>query len=215
MSAAARASGRDPEAVRLIAVTKYVQSSVARALFELGCHDLGESRPQDLWKKADALADLPVRWHQIGHLQRNKIRRSLPHLHCVQAGDSVRLLQALEDAAAEREQMLSVLLEVNISGDASKHGFSVQQLPAVVEQLGTLRRVRVDGLMAMGGLESSPDERQTQFARLRELRDRLSAGTPSPHRLQELSMGMSHDFELAIEEGATMVRIGSILFDGI
>ncbi|MFN9344619.1 MAG: YggS family pyridoxal phosphate-dependent enzyme [Planctomycetota bacterium] len=208
-------AGRAPDSVRLVAVTKYVDSAVTSALLAAGATDLGENRPQALVEKAEALAHLNPRWHLIGHLQRNKIRKVLPHVHLLHAGDSWRLLEAVNVAAGELSRPVDVLLEVNVSGDTSKHGFHPQDLTGLVPQLDNLGQVRVRGLMGMSGLESSPAEKQVEFARLRLLLERLQAVFPAARQWRELSMGMSDDFPAAIAEGSTMVRVGSALFAGI
>ncbi|MDA1055602.1 MAG: YggS family pyridoxal phosphate-dependent enzyme [Planctomycetota bacterium] len=212
---AAARSGRDASAVTLVAVTKYVDVDAAQALLDLGCKDLGESRPQELWRKADTLDGADVRWHFIGHLQRNKVRRTLPHLRLLHACDSPRLLEEIDRIAAETEILPSGLLEVNISGDASKHGFRPSELPAVIESLTQYKHVQIGGLMGMASLAGSIDDARRDFERLRLLRDSLAGNIPTGVELNELSMGMSGDFEVAIEEGATIVRVGSALFEGI
>jgi len=208
-------SGRDPQSVRLVAVTKYVDAATTRALCAAGATDLGENRPQALEEKAEALADLGPRWHLIGHLQRNKIRKVLPHLHLLHAGDSWRLLEAVNIVASELARQVDVLLEVNISGDASKHGFLTAELPSLVPQLAQLTSLRIRGLMGMSGLESSPAEKQAEYASLRVLLEKLRAEHPAARDWCELSMGMSDDFPAAIAEGSTLVRIGSALFAGL
>jgi pyridoxal phosphate enzyme (YggS family) len=210
---AATRSGRDSSEVTLVAVTKYVDADAAQALLDAGCQDLGESRPQELWRKAEALTGAEVRWHFIGHLQRNKVRRTLPHLTLLHACDSIRLLEELQRVSAETPDAVQALLEVNISGDASKHGFSPDEMPAAIGSLDGYPHVRICGLMGMASLSGTLDDARRDFERLRLLRDRLAdnAGV----ELNELSMGMSGDFEVAIEEGATIVRVGSALFEGL
>lgn len=215
IAAAADRSGRLPESVLLVAVTKYVGLPEIQALIAAGCCDLGESRPQSLWEKAAAITDPSIRWHLIGHLQRNKIRRTLPYLTCLHAGDSLRLLTELSDNAAERQQSIDVLLEVNISGDPSKHGFAPEELLAACERIAALPSLRVRGLMAMSGLDSDAAKARAEFAAVRLLRDEINAQSIFPQPLTELSMGMSDDYEQAIAEGATIVRIGSALFEGL
>jgi len=212
IAAAAMRSGRRPQEVRPVAVTKYVDENITRKLFEAGCRDLGESRPQDLWRKAEALDDLNINWHMIGHLQRNKVRRTVPLISYLHSGDSHRLLKSVNEAAQELGQRLPVLLEVNISGDREKHGFSRDELEPLLPQIAKLEHVEVRGLMCMAGFETDAEGARRQFADLRELRDRLLKNAPDNILLAELSMGMSRDFEFAIEEGATMVRIGSALY---
>lgn len=209
---AAQRSGRRATDVTLVAVTKYVDLEQTLAVAEAGCLDLGESRPQDLWRKADSLGLPGIRWHLIGHLQRNKVSRTVPLVSLIHSADSLRLLEAL-DAAAETP--LAVLLEVNTSGDAAKHGFKPQEVEPLWPSLESLRNVQVRGLMGMAGLEGDLDAARRDFTGLRHLRDRLREAWPAQASLEVLSMGMSGDYEVAIEEGATIVRIGSALFDGL
>jgi hypothetical protein len=216
IAAAARASGRDPGSVRLVAVTKYVSAELARALVAAGCGDLGESRPQALWAKAAELAEGPeVRWHLIGHLQRNKVERTLPLVWLIHSVDSLRLAQALDEAARRRGTKASALFEVNVSGEVAKHGFEPAALERQLDELAQLAGLEPRGLMAMAGREDQAHDPRREFAGLRALRDRLARRWPGPARLDELSMGMSNDFEAAILEGATIVRVGSALFEGL
>ncbi|MBI3837068.1 MAG: YggS family pyridoxal phosphate-dependent enzyme [Planctomycetia bacterium] len=212
---AARKSGREPGAITLLAVTKYVPAEIAAALVKAGCTELGESRPQELWSKAAELADPAVRWHLIGHLQRNKIRRTLPLVHLVQSIDSRRLLSALNDDAAELGLRPAVLLEVNISGEITKTGLPPGELKPLLEKAEKFSHVKICGLMGMASLTGGAAAARRDFAQLRRLRDRLAAICPADVSLSELSMGMSGDFEVAIDEGATIVRVGSALFEGV
>jgi PLP dependent protein len=212
---AARSSGREPAAVTLLAVTKYVPTQVAAALVAAGCCELGESRPQELWSKASELANPAIHWHLIGHLQRNKIRRTLELVHLVHSVDSPRLLSALNQQAAELGRRPAVLLEANISGDITKTGMPPQELEPLLVQAPDFPHVKICGLMGMASLEGGADAARRDFARLRQLRDRLATICPANVSLTELSMGMSGDFEVAIAEGATIVRLGSALFEGI
>jgi pyridoxal phosphate enzyme (YggS family) len=180
-----------------------------------GCQDLGESRPQELWAKAEELQSLAVRWHLIGHLQRNKIRRTWPLVSLFHSIDSQRLLASLNEEVAAEQKQIDALLEVNISGDAAKHGFAPNEIEPLLEQLSNYPAVRIIGLMTMSGLESSQTEAEREFAQLRQLRDRLAPRAPTGVSLQHLSMGMSEDFEAAIRQGATFVRIGSALTEGL
>lgn len=215
VAAAAERGGRDASDVRLVAVTKYVEPEVARQLAELGCLDLGESRPQELWRKFEAVEVPDVRWHMIGHLQRNKANRTLPMVWLFQACDSLRLLSELQRLSESTGQRTPVLLEVNISGDAAKHGFAPEEMEAVLDEVSHFGNLEVRGLMAMAGLAGGSDSARADFARLATLRERLMRNCPPSVSLKELSMGMSRDFELAIEEGATIVRVGSAFFEGI
>jgi len=215
IAAAAQRAHRDPQRVTLVAVTKYVSVEDARLLALAGCQDLGESRPQELWQKAEALHDLPIRWHLVGHLQRNKVRRSLPLIHLLHSADSARLVEELNKTAESLNCDCQTLLEVNVSGDPQKHGLSADQIPPLLAELERFPKVRVRGLMTMAALERQGEASREDFRKLRLLRDQLQATCSAAASLQELSMGMSGDFEVAIEEGATIVRVGSALFEGL
>jgi pyridoxal phosphate enzyme (YggS family) len=217
IAAACARAGRDPADVILVAVTKTVSPRVAGILPELGVSDLGESRPQELWRKAEALKHLPIRWHLIGHLQRNKVERTLPLVHLIHSIDSLRLLQAVADAARKRGACPPILLQVNASEEEQKHGFDfdelVRELPRVVTATS---EIDVAGLMGMSAYADDQEQARPTFRALREFRDQLRSNsflTNNP--LTQLSMGMSGDFEVAIEEGATLVRIGTTLFEGL
>jgi pyridoxal phosphate enzyme (YggS family) len=212
---AAQQAGRQPSEIQLVGVSKYVNAELSRALYSAGCVHLGEARPQALWEKAEALADIPIRWHLIGHLQRNKVRRTLPLLSLWHSGDSWRLLEAVNHEAGLLGRTIDTLLEVNISGEAAKHGFSPEELLATLPLLTQLSHIRVVGLMSMAGLTGGRDRARADFARLRTLRDEAQRVCPENIQLKELSMGMSGDYEDAILEGATLVRVGSALWEGV
>ncbi len=213
--------GRSPDDVRLVAVTKSVDVAAARALVALGCRDLGENRVPSLVEKAATLRDAapsdtspsdaaPI-WHMIGHLQRNKLRRCLDHAAMIHAGDRLRLLQAIDTEVQRRGSApLPVLLQVNVSGEASKGGFSAEELPAAAAAAAKLPGVRIEGLMTMAPAGDDPESARPIFARLRTMRDELASSGYLEGA--QLSMGMSADFDVAVEEGATMVRVGRILF---
>jgi len=213
ISEAAERSGRAAADVTLVAVTKYVTAEETAEVVEAGCFDLGEARPQQLWTKAEALAHLPIRWHLVGHLQRNKIRRTLPLVGLLQSVDSRRLLDALSEEAALADRRLPILLEVNISGDTTKTGLPPAELEPLLAHALSLPQIEVRGLMGMASLEGDDAAARLDFRNLRLLRDKLAASFAGQCSLPELSMGMSGDFEIAVEEGATMVRVGSILFE--
>ncbi|MDZ4849501.1 MAG: YggS family pyridoxal phosphate-dependent enzyme [Pirellulaceae bacterium] len=208
---AAEKSGRLRKDITIVGVTKYVDVDPTRMLFQAGCHDLGESRPQSLWTKSDQLSDLPIRWHLIGHLQRNKSRRTIPIVQCVHSVDSLRLAQQISGDARELGIEVSILLEVNVSGDSNKTGMLPSELVRTATAIVELPNLKMLGLMGMAGLGNQ--EPRHDFAAIRQLRDQLQLELGSEVELRELSMGMSGDFEVAIQEGATMVRVGSILFD--
>jgi len=215
IAAAAARSGRTADTIRLVAATKYVDASLTRPVAATGVLDLGESRPQEIWSKAPELTDLPIRWHLIGHLQRNKVRRTLPLVTLIHSVDSLRLLDELQSEAARIERVQTILLEVNISGDATKTGFAPAEIEAAITAAAACDHLQIQGLMSMAGLDTDAATAQRQFAAVRELRDRLQTNVPTNVSLAELSMGMSGDFREAIAEGATMVRIGSSLFEGL
>ena len=216
IATAAEKAGRASSEVKLVAVTKYVDADVIRDLATAGCNEFGENRPQALWPKAEALADISLQWHQIGHLQRNKLRRTLPLVSLIHSVDSLRLLKAISELQAEldSESPKQILLEVNVSGDEAKHGFTSESLNEAVESAIASPSVSLQGLMCMAGYGTAPEEARKDFAKLREIRERL-VETYSADHFAELSMGMSGDFEQAIAEGATFVRVGSALFDGV
>ena len=209
---AARRSGRDPSSITLVAVTKRNAPEPIRELVAAGSVDLGENYPQELWAKAEALADLPVRWHLIGHLQGNKAKKTAPLVRMIHGVDSLKLLKTLDELAETLDRPPAVCLQVNASGEESKHGWSLDDLPKDAEAIAACRRIPVVGLMTIAGYGTSNDEARPTFARLRELRDRFRFATGLA--LRDLSMGMSGDYEAAIEEGATLVRVGSALFEG-
>jgi pyridoxal phosphate enzyme (YggS family) len=220
MHAVCLRSGRPSDAVRLVAVTKTAQVEWIRAFLQVAGSgpepviDLGENRPQQL---ASRSRELPpsIRWHLIGHLQRNKVDLAVAHCSLVHSVDSERLLQALNAEAAKAGRRLPILLEVNVSGETQKHGFSPAELEARFESLVQNPHLDLQGLMTMAPFADDPELARPTFRGLRELRDRLvSRGIPGVH-LPHLSMGMSGDFEAAIEEGATLVRVGSALWDRI
>jgi pyridoxal phosphate enzyme (YggS family) len=213
IEAAAVRSGRRAEDIELVAVTKYVGPEEIRAVVAAGCNVLGESRPQQLWQRAEELAELPIRWHFIGHLQRNKIRRTLPLAAMIHSVDSPRLAEALEETAAELSIRVPVLLEIHIAGEATKGGFEPDQVEPELVKMAKYRHLEIRGLMCMAALEGGLEIARRNFADLRILRDRLRANCPANIILDELSMGMSGDYEVAIEEGATIVRVGSALFE--
>jgi pyridoxal phosphate enzyme (YggS family) len=214
---ACRQAGRQAADVRVIGVTKYGGVDAAREVLAAGCLDLGESRPQELWRKAAELAGITPapRWHLIGHLQRNKVRRTLEVVHLVHTLDSRRLLAAIEAEAADQGRVCEALVEVNLAADPGRTGASEAEVRDLVAAADACPHVRLRGLMGMAGVPEGVDaagRARRQFARLRELRDRLRRDL-SADTLTELSMGMSGDYFDAILEGATMVRIGSALFD--
>lgn len=211
------AAGRPAGSVTLVAVTKRTPPEWARHLAGIGQVDLGENYPQELWSKAADLADLPqVRWHAIGHLQTNKLKRTLPIVSMIHAVDSLKLLEELAAQKPAATQLERICLQVNLSGEASKHGWSAETIRPDFDRISQIIEysgLPVTGLMTMAALGTDDESARPTFAALRQLRDDLSRD--SGLTLTDLSMGMSGDFEAAIAEGATHVRIGALLFEGM
>jgi len=211
IAAAAARAGRPAESVRIVAVTKGHPLERAREAAAAGLLDLGENRVQEALAKQDAWPAAPVRWHLIGHLQRNKARLAVGRFALIHSLDSIRLAEALEAAAAAAGSVQDVLIEVNVAREPQKSGATPEEAPALVGRVAELPHLGVRGLMAMAPYGAAPRVQHEVFGGLRELRDRLSRD-PELATLTELSMGMSDDFEAAVEEGATMVRLGTVLF---
>lgn len=206
IAAAARRSGRRPEDVTLVAVTKGVDLDRIRAVVAAGVTDLGESRVQEAVPKMDALGR-PARWHLVGHLQRNKAARAAAMFDVIHSVDRAALLA---DLSARAVRPLDVLLQVNVAREPQKHGALPDALPALLRDAAGSRGVRIVGLMTIAPQGPDPEAVRPVFRRLRELRGELGRLLGAP--LSHLSMGMSDDFEVAVEEGATMVRIGRAIF---
>lgn len=205
---AAGRAGRDPERVRLVTVTKTVDAERVRQAIEAGCHDLGENRVQEAVVKREELPGT-IRWHLLGHLQTNKAGRAAGLFDVVHSVDSRRIAGALAARRPERLGALDVLLEVELTGLPGRTGYAEAALDAAAQEVGSVEGLRLRGLMTMAAPVGDPEEARPTFARLRRLRDRLEAEGLS---LPELSMGMSDDFEIAVEEGATIVRLGRAIF---
>lgn len=204
---AARRSGRNPEAVRLIAVTKAVGIDEVRSAAALGITDFGENRVQEAAVKVKNIPQ--VRWHFIGHLQTNKVKDVLPAYILIHSLDRPSLANALQRYAERFDQTAAALIQVNVSGEQSKFGLAPEDLPGFLKKVDTLDRIKIYGLMTMAPFVDNSEETRPYFRKLRQLRDENAA---ADRQLPELSMGMTNDYMVAIEEGATMVRIGSALF---
>ena len=209
ISAAARRAGRDPASVRLVAVSKTYPAEAVVAATATGQRIFGESRVQEARDKIPACPS-GLEWHFIGHLQKNKVRQALPLFSFFHSIDSTALAEAINRVAGETGVAAEGLLEVNISGETTKHGFTPEELRAQLPALAKLPHLRIRGLMTMAPYSDNPEDARPVFRSLRELRDELQSA--HGHPLPELSMGMSGDFEPAIEEGATLVRVGSSIF---
>ena len=204
---AARARGGHGQQVTIVAVTKTHGPDAAQAAYESGLHDVGENKVQEALKKM-ATVDVPVRWHLIGHLQRNKVK-ALDQFVLLHSLDSPRLADAVCEFGIARGRAVDVLLELNLTGEASKGGYTLSDLLPEAERLVSLSGIRVRGVMTMASFSATESQLHHTFAEAREAREDLVA---AGHPAEELSMGMSNDYEIAVEEGATLVRLGTTLF---
>jgi PLP dependent protein len=205
--AAAAARGGHGQRVTIVAVTKTHGPDAARAAYESGLHDVGENKVQEALRKM-ADVEVPVHWHLIGHLQRNKVK-ALERFVLLHSLDSPRLADAVCEFGIERGRAVDVLIELNLSGEDSKGGYRLSELLPEAERLSALSGIRVRGVMTMASFTATERELHRTFAEAREARDILAG---AGHPAAELSMGMSNDYEIAVEEGATMVRLGTTLF---
>lgn len=212
IDSAAHRVGRDPAAVRLLPVSKTVSEARLRLAAASGITELAENKAQELARKAGALSDLPLRWTVIGHLQTNKAREVVEYAAEFQALDSLRIAAALDRRLQAAGRSLDVLVQVNTSGEENKSGIAPDEVAFLLRELPAYAGLRVRGLMTMAALTPDLGHVRECFTRLRELRDQLRGSTPDGIGLDELSMGMSGDFEIAVEEGATVVRIGRAIF---
>ncbi|MFP5378670.1 MAG: YggS family pyridoxal phosphate-dependent enzyme [Vicinamibacteria bacterium] len=209
--AAARA-GRRADEVRLVAVSKTFGADAVREAATAGQVDFGENKVQEALAKAEATRDLPLTWHLIGHLQSNKAKKAAAHFHWIHAVDGVDLLRKLDQAAAAAGTAPRLLVQADLALEPTKHGASEDELPAIFAAAADCTAARVVGLMLLPPWTENPEDVRPWFRRLREIRDGLAARGVPAAQLAELSMGMSHDFEVAVEEGATIVRVGTAIF---
>ncbi|MDR2327538.1 MAG: YggS family pyridoxal phosphate-dependent enzyme [Acidovorax sp.] len=213
IAAACARAGRDVGSVRLLPVSKTKPESSLRLAHAAGCHMLGENKVQEAWGKWEAMQDLvDLRWSVIGHLQTNKAKLVARFASEFQALDSLRLAEALDRRLQAEGRSLDVFVQVNTSGEASKYGLAPEEVEAFLQALPAMSALRVRGLMTLALFSSDAARVRQCFVRLRQLRERLQQSAPAGISLQQLSMGMSGDFEIAIEEGATVVRVGQAIF---
>lgn len=209
---AARDAGRNAEEVRLLAVSKTFGLDHVRAAAAAGQVDFGENRVQEALQKIDGSADLKIRWHLIGTLQSNKVRRAVPRFSAIHSVDSRRLLDAIDAAATDAGTTPQLLVQVDLGGEATKHGAPQGEAMDIVRAAASCRSARCVGLMTIPPFFDNPEDARPYFASLRGLRDTLLQEGLDRAMLRELSMGMSHDFEFAVQEGATIVRLGTAIF---
>ena len=213
IAAACQRVGRSPQQVRLLPVSKTKPEATLRLAYEAGCHMMGENKAQEAHGKWEAMRDLAdLRWSIIGHLQTNKAKLVARFASEFQALDNLRIAEALERRLQIEGRSLDVFVQINTSGEASKYGLTPDEAPAFLQALTQFPALRVRGLMTLAMFSSEPDRVRQCFAMLRGLRDELRQDAPANMSLDELSMGMSGDFEIAIEEGATVVRVGQAIF---
>ncbi len=209
---AARRSGRLPTAVRLVAVSKTFPLEAIRAAAAAGQVDFGENKVQEAHTKIEGAGPMPLRWHLLGHLQSNKARKAAALFDMIHSVDSVELLRRLDAGASDRGRVVDILIQVDLGNEATKFGASPSEVPRFIDAAIGFRHARLAGLMTLPPAVDEPEDARPYFAELRRLRDSLVASGVPGERLRELSMGMSHDFQVAIEEGATIVRVGSAIF---
>jgi PLP dependent protein len=214
VAVAARRSGRNPDDVTVIAVSKTFAADRVREAWQAGQRDFGENKVQEALQKIEQTADIPARWHLIGHLQSNKAKRAAGAFACIHSVDSVELVQRLDAAgqAGPADAVPDVLVQVDLAGEATKFGASEREAERCVAAALDGKRVKLAGLMLLPPWNEDPEQTRPWFVRLREFRDRLLRDGVPAAALRHLSMGMSHDFEAAIEEGATLVRVGTAIF---
>lgn len=209
---AARRSHRSPSSVRLVAVSKTFPIEAVRAAAAEGQIDFGENKVQEGVSKIVDAGPLPLRWHLIGHLQSNKAKKAAASFDVIHSVDSVELLRKIDEAAAARQRPIDVLIQVDLALEPTKYGAPEADVPSIIEAAAQCSSARLTGLMLLPPAVDDPNDARRYFAALRELRDGYIRGGVPAAMLGELSMGMSHDYEVAIEEGATMVRVGSAIF---
>ncbi len=209
--AAARA-GRNPSRIRIVAVSKTFDASRVRSAAQAGQFDFGENKVQEAQQKRAETADLRITWHFIGHLQSNKARKAAALFDVIHSIDDPFLIQKIDEAAGEAGRTLELLVQVDLAGEPTKHGAREEELPAIFDAAGPCRAVRLSGLMMIPPTSADPEGARHWFRKLNGVRDRLLARGVDGAMLAELSMGMSHDYEIAIEEGATLVRVGTAIF---
>jgi hypothetical protein len=209
---AAESCNRDADSIRLVAVSKTIATDTVREAIEAGVTILGENYVQEARDKFNALVQYPVSWHFIGHLQSNKAKYGVRLFDLIHSVDSLKLARELDKQAAKVDKVQHILVQVNISGEDTKSGISADEAPGLIAEISQLKNIAVKGLMTMPPYFYQPEKVRPFFAALRELRDRIKAQSLPHVSMDELSMGMTGDFEVAIKEGATLVRIGTAIF---
>lgn len=212
IASAARRAGRDPEEVTLVAVTKTYPAEVVRKAISLGLTVFGENRVQEARDKIPLVGREGISWHLVGHLQRNKVKYCFDLFDLVHSVDSLALAEEIERRAESRDATMDILLEVNIAGEEAKHGVAPGEVLGLAQAVSRFKRVKIKGLMTMPPWVSDPEKNRVHFQALCHLKEEIARAGIDGVEMKELSMGMSDDFEVAVEEGATMVRIGTAIF---
>jgi pyridoxal phosphate enzyme (YggS family) len=212
LARAADRAHRDPASIRLVAVSKTFTAEDVRAAADAGQIDFGENKVQEALQKMGATSDLQIKWHLVGHLQSNKARKAGARFDVIHSVDDAALVGTLDEAARAAGRRLELLVQVDLAGEATKHGAREEDLAPIFDAARGCQAARIVGLMLLPPAEEDPERARPHFRVLRGVRDRLLARGVDRSALGELSMGMSHDFEVAIEEGATMVRVGTAIF---
>jgi pyridoxal phosphate enzyme (YggS family) len=205
-------AGRSPSSVRLVAISKTHPADAVLAALAAGQTRFGENRVQEALQKIAATSDTAIEWHLVGHLQSNKARRAAGAFACIHSIDGADVLRRVDDAAAEGGHTPELFVQVDLAGEPTKHGATAEALLSIFEAAGACRAARVTGLMVLPPFTPDPEDARPYFRRLRAVRDELASRGVPPSMLGELSMGMSHDFDVAVEEGATLVRVGTAIF---
>ncbi|MBQ2987033.1 MAG: YggS family pyridoxal phosphate-dependent enzyme [Tyzzerella sp.] len=208
---ACKKANRSREDITLIAVSKTKPVSMLQEVYDLGVRDFGENKVQELTDKVPELPD-DLRWHMIGHLQRNKVKQVIDKAVLIHSVDSIRLAQTIEIEAAKKEIIVPILLEVNVAEEDSKFGLKVEEVLPAIEQIATMPHVRIQGLMTIAPFVENPEENRTVFKRLQKLSVDIAKKNIDNVSVNILSMGMTNDYQVAIEEGATMIRVGTGIF---
>ena len=208
---ACQKSNRSREDITLIAVSKTKPVSMLREVYQLGVRNFGENKVQELSEKYSQMPS-DLRWHMIGHLQRNKVKQVIDKAILIHSVDSVRLAETIESEAAKKNIIINILLEVNVAEEESKYGFKIDEVLPAVEQIAVLPHVRIQGLMTIAPFVENPEENRTIFARLQKLSVDIAKKNIDNVSVDILSMGMTNDYQVAIEEGATMIRVGTGIF---
>ena len=211
MAEACKRAGRDSKAAALIAVSKTKPIEMLREAYEAGARDFGENKVQELLDKLPLMPQ-DVRWHMIGHLQRNKVKYIVSKVYMIHSVDSLRLAEEISREAVRQGVTVRILIEVNVAQEESKFGCSVQEAPALIRQIAGLAGVQVEGLMTIAPFTENPEENRGYFRKLKELSVDIAAENIDNVNMNVLSMGMTGDYEVAIEEGATCVRVGTGIF---